>query len=212
MRTKVVDRQVCLVYFVCMPTKKIESDARDRIIETALHLFYSQGYLATGINQIISESKVAKATFYAHFPSKEALCVTYLQARHILWMRWLEESVAVRDTTAEKLIGIFDFLKKWMRESHFRGCAFLNIATEIPSIDSKIRDEVIKHKNALQEYLREIIHDLVESDSFFSEVDTQQTIQIVYVLIEGAIVSSQNYSATWPIDAAQKAVKDLLRI
>jgi AcrR family transcriptional regulator len=195
-----------------MSAKKIESDARDRIIETALNLFYNQGYLATGINQIISESKVAKATFYAHFPSKEALCVAYLQTRHILWMRWLKESAVANKTTVEKLTGIFDFLKKWMSESNFRGCAFLNIATEIPSIDSEIRDEVIKHKNDLQDYIKSIIHDLIESDSSFSELDAQQTVKIVYVLVEGAIVSSQNYFTTWPIEAAQKAVKNLLKL
>ncbi|MFH1156066.1 MAG: TetR/AcrR family transcriptional regulator [Pseudomonadota bacterium] len=195
-----------------MSTKKIESDARDRIIETALNLFYTQGYLATGINQIIAESKVAKATFYAHFPSKEALCLAYLQARHILWMGWLKESVAGNKSTTEKLTGIFKFLEMWMSESNFRGCAFLNIATEIPSIDSKIRDEVIKHKDDLQAYIKDIIQALIESDSSFSELDAQQTAKIVYVLVEGAIVSSQNYSATWPIKAAQKAVKNLLKL
>ena len=200
------------MYCVSMSTKKIESDARDRIIETALNLFYTQGYLSTGINQIIAESKVAKATFYAHFPSKEALCLAYLQARHILWMGWLKESVAGNTTTKEKLTGIFEFLKKWMSESDFRGCAFLNIITEIPAIDSKIRDEVIKHKDDLQEYIKDIINALIESDSSFSELDAQQTAKIVYVLVEGAIVSSQNYSATWPIEAAQKAIHSLLKL
>jgi AcrR family transcriptional regulator len=73
--------------------REVESQPRDRIIDTALRLFYEQGYLATGINQIIAESQVAKATFYSHFPSKENLCIAYLQARHVVWMKWLEDSV-----------------------------------------------------------------------------------------------------------------------
>ncbi len=195
-----------------MLTKNIESNARDRIIETALNLFYAQGYLATGINQIISESKVAKATFYAHFPSKEALCIAYLQARHVLWMGWLKESVSGKNTAEEKLMAVFDFLKKWMSESNFRGCAFLNIAAEIPAIDTKIRDEVIKHKNDLQAYLQNIVHDLIEANSSYAELEIQQTVKMVYVLVEGAIVSSQNYNDTWPIEAAQQAVNNLLKL
>ena len=191
---------------------QMKDSPRDRIIKVALNLFYKQGYLATGINQIISGSKVAKATFYTHFPSKEALCIAYLQARHVLWMGWLKDSAAGHKTAGEKLTGVFEFLKKWMSKSNFRGCAFLNIATEIPSMDSKVRDEVIKHKNDLQAYLNNIIHDLVESDPSFAGLDTEQTAKIVYVLVEGAIVSSQNYSATWPIDAAEKAVKNLLKL
>src|SRR3990170_8711751 len=56
--------------------REVESQPRDRIIDTALRLFYEQGYLATGINQIIAESQVAKATFYSHFSSKENLINT----------------------------------------------------------------------------------------------------------------------------------------
>ncbi len=35
---------------------------RERILQTAMKLFYSQGIKSTGINQIIEESKVAKAS------------------------------------------------------------------------------------------------------------------------------------------------------
>ena len=50
-----------------------QSEARQRIINTALELFYRQGYLATGINQVIAESGVSKNTFYYYFPSKDDL-------------------------------------------------------------------------------------------------------------------------------------------
>ena len=55
--------------------------SRERIIATANELFYRQGYHQTGINQIIEESGVAKATFYSNFKSKEELCVEYLRER-----------------------------------------------------------------------------------------------------------------------------------
>lgn len=167
--------------------------------------------MATGINQIISESQVAKATFYSHFPSKESLCIAYLQARHILWMGWLKNSVEKKRSGKDKLLGVFSFLKRWMKNSNYRGCAFLNIATEIPSIDSKIRDEVIKHKNDLQKYLCEIIEDIIASSNTSTELNARQITKIVYVLVEGAIVSTQNYNEVWPIESAQKVVENLLK-
>lgn len=185
--------------------RKNENNARDRIIETALDLFYKQGYLATGINQIIAESKVAKATFYSNFASKEMLCIAYLQARHTIWMGWLKEYVAQSETDKEKLYAVFSFLKKWMQESNFRGCAFLNIASEIPLSESKIRIEVIKHKNSLQAFLYGIV---VESLS--AKRTAKSTTKAIYVLIEGAIVASQNYNDVWPIESAEQAVALLL--
>ncbi|MCB2182101.1 MAG: TetR/AcrR family transcriptional regulator [Desulfobulbaceae bacterium] len=192
-----------------MATKN-ENTARDRIIETALNLFYKQGYLATGINQIISESQVAKATFYANFPSKEALCLAYLQARHKIWMGWLTDSIKSDSAPRKKLTGIFSFLKEWMQESNYRGCAFLNIASEVPLADSEIRNEVVKHKNSLQKYILETMADFFESKDEPTSSDPVELAKIVYILVEGAIVSSQNYSSVWPIEAAQKAVEALI--
>lgn len=186
-------------------TRQNENNAKDRIIETALDLFYKQGYLATGINQIIAESKVAKATFYSNFPSKEALCIAYLQARHGIWMGWLKGHVENAKTDKEKLIAVFSFLKKWMQDSKYRGCAFLNIASEIPLSDSKIRAEVIKHKDSLQKYLHAIITDIAPKTQ-----NATSTTKAVYVLVEGAIVASQNYNEIWPIESAQAVVMKLL--
>ena len=50
---------------------------RERILDTATILFHQQGYNSTGINQIISEAKVAKASFYQHFKSKDDLCAAF---------------------------------------------------------------------------------------------------------------------------------------
>lgn len=191
-------------------TTKETGTARARIIETALDLFYRQGYLATGINQIIAESQVAKATFYAQFPSKEDLCIAYLQARHQRWMGWLKESVEGHPAGTERLLGVFSFLKQWMADSDYRGCAFLNIATEVPAVDSRIRAEVIRHKDALQRYLARIIQESVAAGGLAGPVDAESLAGIVYVLVEGAIVAGQNYHAAWPIDLARQAVEKMV--
>ena len=188
------------------------SQPRDRIIDSALRLFYAQGYLATGINQIISESQVAKATFYNHFSSKENLCVAYLQARHVIWKEWLVNSVESHTSVEERILSIFAFLREWMVSCNFRGCAFLNIASEVPSLNSKIRTEVIKHKDGLRLYIKQMVALLKNSREGYRQINIEDDTDTVYVLIEGAIVASQNYGQVWPIEAAQSAVRNLLNI
>jgi len=51
---------------------------KERILETASHLFYEKGYNLTGINEIIEKAGVAKASLYSHFRSKEDICLAYL--------------------------------------------------------------------------------------------------------------------------------------
>lgn len=43
---------------------------RDRIVETALDLFETQGYEATTVAEIVRRSDIAYGTFFNHFPSK----------------------------------------------------------------------------------------------------------------------------------------------
>ena len=73
---KQIDRLVYFnkLFYICDVRK---SDIRENIVKTASELFYRNGYNSTGINEIIRESGIAKATLYNHFKSKEDLCLSY---------------------------------------------------------------------------------------------------------------------------------------
>ena len=58
-----------------------QSEARQRLLETADRLFYAGGVRSVGIDTIIAEAGVAKMTLYTHFPSKDDLIVAVLQYR-----------------------------------------------------------------------------------------------------------------------------------
>ena len=55
---------------------------KEDIIETALNLFNRHNYSSVGVDRIISESGVAKMTFYKYFPSKESLIEECLSRRN----------------------------------------------------------------------------------------------------------------------------------
>lgn len=186
-------------------------DARQRIITTALDLFYRQGYLATGINQVIAEASVSKNTFYYYFPSKEDLCVAYLQERHKVWMGWLHGEIDRHDAPYERLTSVFAFLEAWLRDCNYRGCAFLNIASEVPDINHRIRKEVIAHKDELRALLRELIEAVKSSEREFSGIDAEFLADALYVVFEGLISSCQTYGTTALIFAARKNFEKLLR-
>ncbi len=51
---------------------------RERLLDRAFALFYSQGFAATGIAQIAEEARTTKASFYQHFSSKDELASAYI--------------------------------------------------------------------------------------------------------------------------------------
>src|ERR1700712_3418101 len=52
--------------------------ARQKVLKTATRLFYEEGMRTVGINQVIDEAGLAKATFYKHFRSRANLIQQYI--------------------------------------------------------------------------------------------------------------------------------------
>ena len=107
------------------------TSARDRILETAFRLFYARGIRAVGVDLIIAESGVAKATFYKHFPAKDELVLAYLDKVDGIWTGQLHAAAeAAGPDPADQLVGLFDALGTACRRDGYRGCAFINAAAE----------------------------------------------------------------------------------
>ncbi|PQJ29139.1 TetR/AcrR family transcriptional regulator [Rubritalea profundi] len=187
----------------------IAATKRDEIIEIASELFYTQGFGATGIKQIIDAAGIAKGTFYTHFASKEQLGVAWLTNRHHVWNAWLETSLTTIDGSTNKLSACFQFLKDWLQESNFRGCAFLNTMAETPDCENSMRAVVTQHKQQLLEKFQQLTSEHFSGIPLSPDSAIQHG-STIYLLFEGALVESQNFQDTWPVDAALTQVHQIL--
>lgn len=132
------------------------SPARQRILETAFGLFYAHGLRAVGVDRIIAESGVAKATFYKHFPGKDDLVLAYLDKVDGIWRGQLAEAAtAAGSEPAEQLAGMFDALATACRRDGYRGCAFINAAAESEP-GSRVHERTVVHKDAVRGWVQEL--------------------------------------------------------
>ncbi|MCM3172427.1 MULTISPECIES: TetR/AcrR family transcriptional regulator [Paenibacillus] len=81
-----------------------KSNARELIVSTAARLFFSQGYHATGLNQIIKESGTPKGSLYHYFPSgKEELAHVCIEKANQHILQVFEETFAAHDNTGDAI-------------------------------------------------------------------------------------------------------------
>ena len=107
------------------------SPARERVLETAFRLFYAHGIRGVGIDRIVAESGVAKATLYKYFPAKDDLVLAYLDKVDATWTAQLHDAASAGGPDpAAQLVGMFDALSSACRRDGYRGCAFINAAAE----------------------------------------------------------------------------------
>jgi AcrR family transcriptional regulator len=132
--------------------------ARERIDQAAYDLFSQHGIRAVGIDQMVAESGVAKATLYRHYPTKNHLALAFLRRREELWTRaWLQLEVERRGGPAgARLLAIFDAFDVWFHRPSFEGCTFVNVMLETDSRDRIIRAAAIAHLATLRAFLKQL--------------------------------------------------------
>lgn len=177
---------------------------RDQLIDTALTLFYRDGFTATGIDKILSEAGVAKMTLYNHFRSKEELICAVLHRRDENVRNWLMKFVEDNaETPRDRLLSLFDAHRDWFSGKDFRGCMFLNAAAEFSGIADPVLAIALEHKRLLHAYVRGLV-------AAANARNPDRLTDWLILLLDGAIGCAQvSLDADWA-DKAKNAARVLL--
>ncbi len=163
------------------PTAAV-TPARQRILDTATALFYSRGLRAVGVDTIIAESGVAKATFYKHFPAKDELIVAHLDIVDEVWSGQLHAAAqAAGPNPADQLVGLFDALDAACRRDGYRGCGFINAAAE-SAAGTPVHDRTVAHKHAVLAWITGLARDA-------GVADPGRLARSLSLLLDGALAS-----------------------
>lgn len=145
--------------WTAFPQQQSVAPAKRRILETANRLFYGEGIRSVGIDRLISESGVTKATFYKHYGSKDRLIVEYVTQRHLFVQHGVEEIIATADDAESAIRSVMGHIVAEVVAPGFRGCPFINAAMEFADSRHPVREIVAEHR----EWYAEIMSDLLKS-------------------------------------------------
>lgn len=176
--------------------------ARDRILDTASALFYAHGIHAVGVDRLIAESGVAKATLYKQFPSKEHVVAAYLRRMDDNWRRHLRSAaLAAGEDPREQLFGVFVALEKTARDGRL-GCAFINAVAEyLPG--SAVHAVAAEHKHTVRAWVRDLAAEAGAADP--DTLAFQLTL-----LIDGTLAATRVEHAGAAAEAAKRAARALI--
>ncbi len=157
---------------------------RDELVRKALDVFYRNGFHATGMDKLVSETGVSKTSMYKHFRTKEDLILAVLRLRDENFRHWLYRRIEeLSDTPKGQMLALFDALSEWFTKPEFRGCMFIKASAEFQEINHPIHAQSAAHKQILQDHFSEIAE---AADANDPRLLTRQLL----LLKEGAIVSA----------------------
>jgi AcrR family transcriptional regulator len=162
---------------------KGELSARERILATANELFYREGVRAVGVDTVVERSGVSKTTLYRVFESKDALIAAVATEQdRSFWAWWDRVEGQHADDPRALLDALLSGIAKRIGRPAFRGCPFLNLATEFPDDDHPGQVAARANKEELRARLATIVAKLGVGDP--NRVASQ-----IALIINGAYVT-----------------------
>ena len=175
------------------------SKARKKLVEAAGRLFAERGYVRVGINEIIANAGIAKATFYQHFPSKELLCAEWLrrerERREQAQARILEDP----RTVGERLEAFYDDLMEKLEGEDFRSCPFSATAA-VTDAGSRLREVIEDERKGERDFWRAFA---AQHES--SKKAARHLGDAWMLLASGALTEARSLRSLWPVKKARRA-------
>lgn len=171
--------------------------ARDRILAVAGRLFRRDGYRAIGVDRVIAEAEVAKATFYKHFPSKDALIVEWIGLAEA------QSKAGSDDNTATPLTDFAEHLIAVAHRPGCLGCAYQASASEFGDMAHPVHQAALGVK-------RRLIEDLTARAMRQGVTEAASVAEMVFLLVEGVFAAKRMFGPDAPIGHAKAALHRLI--
>jgi AcrR family transcriptional regulator len=161
--------------------------AHEHLLLAADELFYREGVRAVGIEAVVERAGVNKMSLYRQFSSKDDLVVAYLQRCDVRFFERFDESLAKHPgEPVRQLIQYFEDLARRASAPGYRGCPFVNVATEFPDATHPARRSVDENKSKLMARLTALAQEA-------GARDPAALAEELALIVEGVYAASQTY-------------------
>jgi AcrR family transcriptional regulator len=157
--------------------------ARERLLDTAERLFYAEGVHTVGIDRVIEESGVAKASLYNNFGNKDGLVAAYLDRRHQRQLDRVGRALATSEEPREQILAVFDSQRELFARPDYRGCAFAAATAEGPGGGPNE-----ERSRTYRTYVRTVFEDILERAGVAHAATVAAQLHLVY---DGAQMSAR---------------------
>lgn len=187
------------------------SDTRDRLVEAARRLFWTQGYRGTSVADILDEAGVNSGSLYHFFGGKEGLLLAALE-RYEELLRPVLIGPAYRRTEdpVERIFLILDGYRRGLLATDFtHGCPVGNLALEVAESHPAAREAVRENFRAWRGAIEECVRDA--GDRLPDGADPERLAAFVLAVMEGGVMQARVEREIAPFDACVEELRDHFR-
>ena len=183
------------------------SDTRDRLVRSTSRLLRTQGYAATGLNQIMAEAEAPRGSMYFHFPGgKVELAGAAVDRFAERATARMQKVLAEHDSVADAVATIFDNYVEHLEATAFaEGCAVATVALDAASTHPSLAEATGR---AMREWTG-VLATALEAEGRSPE-EAHGLATLVIAAIEGTIVMARGEQSIEPITTTRDVLRSLL--
>lgn len=193
-----------------MPEKKSRRNRpspRSRLLESATNLFTTEGIRVIGIDRILREADVAKASLYSLFGSKDALVIAYVESLDEKYRADWEACTEGVTDPHQKVLAFFDKAIEEQPDMEFRGSHFLNAAGEYPRPETDAERGIVaacmEHRNWMHSTMTAL---LTAKNGYPSATQASQLL----IFLDGGMAGARLTRELSPLKTARELAIQLL--
>ena len=171
----------------------MNADTRNRIVMTAMELFWEKGYNSTSIADILSRSQIHSGSLYHFFPGKQDVLAAVLEFYRDGIEEWLLKPAWTGvDDSIERIFALLNGYRiQLVTTDCTYGCPIGNLALEISEPDPRIRELLAVN---FANWTRAIEQCLIDAgDRLPRDIDRRALAEFTLTVMEGAIMQARTY-------------------
>jgi TetR/AcrR family transcriptional repressor of nem operon len=170
-------------------SRRQNTEARERILESAQDLIYRYGFKGVSMEDIAEAAQIKKPNLFHYYPTKERLGLAVFdyatRGFHERWAARLDRAADPMKTIGD----LFDRTMEGMEECGCCGGCFIgNLAQELSDHSEALRERLSNHFESWHKQLANFLEEHKASGYFQSTFDPDAAAQAVLASFEGALL------------------------
>lgn len=190
------------------------SDVRDNILKVGQRIMSGKGFSAVGLNEILTEARVPKGSFYHYFDSKDAFGEAMLSSYFADYLAEMDSTLGPSSANmAQRLLNYFD---AWRASQSFLDCQgkclAVKLAAEVADLSDAMRSALNHGTSGIIDKLAAAIESGAAEGSLSIDDTPRQVAQSLYQLWLGASIMVKIVRGTAPFDSAMAVTRRMLHL
>jgi TetR/AcrR family transcriptional repressor of nem operon len=182
-------------------------DTRQRLVLSAMELFWQKGYGSTSIADLLQKADVNSGSLYHFFPGKQDVLLAVLDMYHSGIRQMLLEPAwrGVSDPIGKVFALLARYRQGLVDSECFYACPIGSLALELHEPDAPVRERLAKNFTAWTEAIRECLDDA--GPRLPAALDRRAAAQFVLTTMEGGVMLARTYRDIAYFDGAVEQLR-----